>query len=67
VDGIRFEWDEAKNLANQREHGISFEAAIQVFADPLHFSIPERIVNGEVRWQRHSGKPCAVRSSSYAS
>jgi uncharacterized DUF497 family protein len=51
VNGIRFEWDEAKNLANQRKHGISFEEAIQIFADPLHFSIPERVVDGELRWR----------------
>jgi len=25
VTGIRFEWDEAKNLINQRKHGVSFE------------------------------------------
>ena len=28
-----FEWDEAKNRANQRKHGISFEEAQSVFAD----------------------------------
>ncbi|HUX39601.1 MAG TPA: BrnT family toxin [Rectinemataceae bacterium] len=30
-----FEWDEAKNLANLRKHGLSFELARSVFADPL--------------------------------
>lgn len=25
-------WDEAKNLANQRKHGISFEEAAELFA-----------------------------------
>ena len=30
---MRFEWDEAKNLANQRKHGVSFEEASEVFAD----------------------------------
>ena len=28
-----FEWDEEKNLQNQRKHGISFETAAYVFAD----------------------------------
>ena len=28
-----FEWDEEKNLLNQRKHGISFETAAYVFAD----------------------------------
>ncbi len=29
-----FEWDAAKAGANQARHGISFEEAIAVFADP---------------------------------
>ena len=28
-------WDDDKNLANIRKHGISFEAAQSVFDDPL--------------------------------
>jgi uncharacterized DUF497 family protein len=48
---IRFEWDERKNLANQRKHGISFEEAAQVFRDPLYVSVQERIEDGEERWQ----------------
>lgn len=28
-----FEWDEEKNLLNQRKHGISFETASYVFED----------------------------------
>jgi uncharacterized DUF497 family protein len=51
VSGIRFEWDEAKNLANQRKHGVDFDQASQVFLDPLHLSIPDRVVHGEERWQ----------------
>ena len=49
--GIRFEWDEIKNRANQRKHGIGFEQASRVFFDPLHFSVLERIENGEERWR----------------
>lgn len=30
---IRFEWDLAKASANERKHGISFEAAKSVFYD----------------------------------
>jgi hypothetical protein len=30
---LRFEWDEAKNRANRREHGVSFEEAQTVFLD----------------------------------
>jgi uncharacterized DUF497 family protein len=50
--GVRFEWDEAKNLSNQRKHdGVSFEEACQVFQDPLHVSVQDRIEGGEQRWQ----------------
>jgi uncharacterized DUF497 family protein len=27
TDNMRFEWDEAKNIANQRKHDIDFETA----------------------------------------
>ncbi len=33
MNGIRFEWDEAKNRANRRKHGVSFEEAQTVFLD----------------------------------
>lgn len=49
--GIRFEWDEAKNLSNQRKHGVSFQEASQVFWDPLHVIVADRFVDGEQRWQ----------------
>ena len=48
---MKFEWDEAKNHANQIKHHVSFELAIEVFDDPLHRSIPDRIMEGEQRWQ----------------
>lgn len=48
---MRFEWDEAKDLANQRKHGIAFKTAIRVFADPLHVTKFDRIVDAEVRFQ----------------
>ena len=51
MTGIRFEWDEAKNLANRRKHGVSFEEASQVFHDPLYVSVKDRIESGEQRWQ----------------
>ena len=52
MTSVRFEWDEAKNLSNQRKHdGVSFEEARQVFQDPLHVSAPDRIEGGEQRWQ----------------
>ena len=30
---LRFEWDEIKNAANKRKHGVSFEEAQSVFYD----------------------------------
>ncbi|CAN5901477.1 BrnT family toxin [soil metagenome] len=52
MTSVRFDWDEAKNLSNQRKHdGVSFEEARQVFQDPLHISVQDRIEGGERRWQ----------------
>jgi uncharacterized DUF497 family protein len=48
---LRFEWDEAKNRSNQRKHGVSFEEASQIFRDPLHVSVPDRIDDTEQRWR----------------
>ncbi|MFZ1940979.1 MAG: BrnT family toxin [Terracidiphilus sp.] len=51
--GIRFEWDERKNLANQRKHGVSFVAASRVFLDPLFVSLKDRIQDAEQRWRTY--------------
>lgn len=32
---LQFEWDEGKNRANFKKHGVSFPTAIGVFGDPL--------------------------------
>ena len=32
---LQFEWDPQKAEANEAKHGVSFEEAITVFADPL--------------------------------
>lgn len=53
MTGLRFEWDEAKNLANQRKHGVSFEEASQAFLDPLFVSVKDRIEGGELRWRTY--------------
>ena len=47
----RFEWDTAKAASNLRKHGVSFETAIRVFADPFALSVQDRIEGGEQRWQ----------------
>jgi uncharacterized protein len=48
---LRFEWDPAKAEANRRKHGVSFETALRVFADPFALTTAERIEDGEQRWQ----------------
>jgi uncharacterized DUF497 family protein len=48
---VRFEWDQAKNEANQAKHGVSFETAVLVFEDPHCLAFVERIENGEERWR----------------
>jgi uncharacterized DUF497 family protein len=47
----RFEWDHAKAAANLHKHGVSFETATRVFADPNALFEQDRIVDGELRWQ----------------
>lgn len=48
---LLFTWDKAKEESNRRKHGIGFEAAKQVFDDPLHLSRQDRVEGGEERWQ----------------
>jgi uncharacterized protein len=38
---LNFEWDEAKEKANLRQHRVSFEEAKTVFGDPLSLTIPD--------------------------
>lgn len=45
------EWDDAKDETSYRKHGIRFGDAAWVFDDPLAVSVPDRIENGEQRWQ----------------
>lgn len=48
---LLFEWDPHKAQINQHKHGVSFELATRVFADPYAFSHQDRFENGEYRWQ----------------
>ena len=53
IYNVRYEWDEAKNLRNQRDHsGVTFELAALVFEDEACLVAPDRIdrVTGEQRW-----------------
>src|SRR5437016_13466234 len=50
-DSVRVEWDEAKAKSNERKHGVRFEDAMLVFADPYALVEQDRIEGGELRWQ----------------
>ena len=39
--GCDFEWDPRKAAANLKKHGVSFEEAVTLFADPLSMNMPD--------------------------
>lgn len=46
-----FQWDEAKAAANYAKHGVTFDSARRVFADPFAVEqIDDRHDYGEVRY-----------------
>jgi uncharacterized DUF497 family protein len=46
---IRFEWDEVNAARHFKKHGVRFEVAARVFADPFALMAHDRIENGEQR------------------
>ena len=52
MDDLHFEWDDRKNKANQKKHGVSFEEArtafldesARVMPDPDHSAEEERLL-----------------------
>ena len=54
---IRWEWDAGKAAANVRNHGVSFELAVQAINDPFSDSWPDEHPDGN-RW-RTTGRPVA--------
>ena len=48
--GLQWTWDSEKNRKNKRTHGLSFETAQYVFADPLAISRIDPYPHEE-RWQ----------------
>ena len=46
----RFVWDPEKGRRNLAKHGVAFEDAVLVFADPLHIVLEDRVQDGEERW-----------------
>jgi uncharacterized DUF497 family protein len=49
LHGIDFEWDERKAKSNQEKHGVTFEAACEVFFDPFLFPLEDIGEQGEIR------------------
>ena len=47
----RFEWDPEKERLNIAKHGISFEHAALVFADPQSISEADEYIGHESRWR----------------
>ncbi len=41
MNGLKFEWDENKNISNQKKYGVSFDEAKTVFFDDLARLIPD--------------------------
>ena len=46
---MKFEWDEKKNLANAKKHGVTFEAATFAFNDPRCVVFENGVFDGELR------------------
>jgi len=36
---LTFEWDDKKNAANKKKHGVAFEEAAGVFTDPRRYEV----------------------------
>lgn len=46
---MKFEWDENKNIANIRNHGIDFNDIIEIFSGPMIVNLDDRFDYGEDR------------------
>ena len=47
----QFEWDSAKAASNRLKHGVRFEIAARVFADPLAVTEFDGFEHSEPRWR----------------
>jgi uncharacterized protein len=45
-----FEWDNTKDEANRRKHGIDFRTAAKVFLDPFIVEFDDRVAANELRF-----------------
>jgi uncharacterized protein len=48
---MRFDWDDRRAASNYNKHGVLFETAAEIFSDPHLILLPDRVVEGEERWQ----------------
>ena len=50
---VGFEWDDAKNVSNEKKHGVRFEEATTTFYDPLGAEVLDtKHATREERWVR---------------
>lgn len=47
---MTFDWDERKAAANVLKHDVAFEVAAQVWNDPWHLVVFDRVEAGKERW-----------------
>jgi uncharacterized protein len=47
---MQFDWDEAKNQANVRKHGIDFAEVSEMFDQEMLVELDDRLDYGEERW-----------------
>jgi uncharacterized protein len=47
---MRFEWDEAKRLANLQKHGVDFRDAPEMFTGKMVIALDRRVDYGEERY-----------------
>ena len=53
MDTLRFEWDPNKNEINKKKHGLSFEAAKEVFYDEFAILFDDRfLIIGSIKSQK---------------
>jgi uncharacterized protein len=50
IVSMQFEWDQRKNSANIRKHGLDFADAWQTFTKPMLIALDDREDYGEDRW-----------------
>ena len=56
-----FSWDAAKALHNLRKHGVSFEEAATVFADPEALDWADTVHSGDEQRSKRLGKSATGR------